>query len=418
MAQVVDTGLSAFAGATWSDNLGRGSGSPESGAYLDVGVVGHVGRDEGRLTGQFGTNLSYREYLDNQYDSEVVGRLSGDARYLVVPEWFQWVASDDFGQLRANATSPEGPNNRENFNYFQTGPDFMFPLGARTFLNVSGRWGTVNYETRDFDNNRLTGSVGLGHHLSETSQVSLNASYTQLEYVDSPPNTNYDFSSVYLSYSIQGARTRLSADGGYTEVKLDDSPLVAEKNRKANGLLAHLSITRDISPRSTLDLDLGTKFADAADLFRLDNINHFPDNNNDNGDALGSADPIKTDYAYLTWALNHEPTTYRLRGSWRQEAHEVDTTQDRDRYTVEFVVTRRANERLHLSGNVYYRKEDFSEIDTVTDDWGVALGAQWFFSQAFSMRGSISHREGSGDNSGRDYAENRISVRVYYSFRR
>ena len=77
------------------------------------------------------------------YDDEFLGGLDGTVYYRFIPERFAWSIEDNFAQIAVNGLAVDTPDNRQNLNYFTTGPDIILPLGARTALEVSGRYSDV-----------------------------------------------------------------------------------------------------------------------------------------------------------------------------------------------------------------------------------------------------------------------------------
>src|SRR5262249_31336022 len=155
----------------------------------------------------------------------VVGNLIGAARVKLVPEVLTWDLTDNFGQGTVDPFQALTPANREIINYVSTGPQAMLPLGAGTFLEASGSYGKVNYQTSPLDSNRYSGTVGLLHKLSPNSSVAFNIHDEKIDFQNDTLNTDYSSQEAYLRLDAKGARTTLSADVGYGRLQgLRDSP--------------------------------------------------------------------------------------------------------------------------------------------------------------------------------------------------
>jgi hypothetical protein len=94
---------------------------------------------------------------------------------------------DNYGQISNNRLVADNPDNRQDFNYLSTGPDITLPLGARNSIFVSGRWSDTYYEDADQDSTGIDASAAFIHALSEMSNVSLNGSWSQIEYDNNDP---------------------------------------------------------------------------------------------------------------------------------------------------------------------------------------------------------------------------------------
>ncbi len=70
-------------------------------------------------------DFSYLDYLQNAYDSQVIGRFDGLGQAALIPDRLTWVLQDDFGQAALDPYTPMTPTNLENVNYVSTGPDLV-----------------------------------------------------------------------------------------------------------------------------------------------------------------------------------------------------------------------------------------------------------------------------------------------------
>ena len=113
------------AGAEHTDNVARAPVDEES-ETVGVGRFNiAVDAVRPRLTANIGANLEYRDYVDEAFQSELVGGLDGFVSYAFVPERFIWVVTDNYGQIANQRTLADSPDNRQNVNYFSTGPDII-----------------------------------------------------------------------------------------------------------------------------------------------------------------------------------------------------------------------------------------------------------------------------------------------------
>jgi hypothetical protein len=144
----VDLGVELTAGYT--NNLLRQSDGdddvPASFGFTGnwVETTRHFSADvEGRVDGI--------KYFNDTWDDEVLGQIDGSLTWWAVPERFAWVVENVYGQVATNPFESISPANRENTNFFSTGPDWYMPFAERMRAYFGGRYGSVQYGTSDSD---------------------------------------------------------------------------------------------------------------------------------------------------------------------------------------------------------------------------------------------------------------------------
>jgi len=403
-----ETTFSVSAGATYTDNVGRVAANEESELIPEAGLTVALER-QGRLEAELDIDARYRSYADNTFDDELVGGLDGRLSYAFVPDRFLWVVEDNFGQSFIDPRDVETPDNRQNLNYFTTGPTVVLPLGARTDLTLSGRWSDVNYEESAFDNERLRGEIQLSRAMSDTSSLSLDLSTQQVEFDQPLVNSDYDLHTAALTYRASSARTTLAVSGGMTSLDMPGD--------SSDGPLLDVRVTREVGARSRLTLNAGTRFYDAAESFRRDR--EVLDIELGNEGVVPAGDAFQQDYVDLSWELTGNRTSLRLAADWRDEEREVASALDLERTGFGLVLSRRVGQRTDLS--VFGRRveEDFSASGVDFDEWFAGVGLDWSLSETLALSLRAERFDGNGDTTAgvgtRDYEENRYSLRFAYS---
>jgi hypothetical protein len=396
--------LAADVGLEHSDNVTRLATDEQSEsvglAHLALGY--DVARP--RLEGRIGADVSYRHYLDNTYDDDVLGGANALLNWSIVPERLLWWVEDNYGQVAADRRLPDTPANREDFNYFSTGPDLILPIGARTEVQVSGRWSAGYYGTSIQSSQNTEGRLGLARLLSESNSVSINASVENIEY-DEELLGKYRITEGYARFEGTGARTTLSLDAGYTEAEHGEDT--------SSGPLLRLELSREITSRTTFSLSGGTEFADTALAFRIsqDSAGVGPQNQ----DAIPATDAFRLTYAYLGLHTTRERTEYGITAYGHKEGHETTAELDRRRVGVGLNWTRQLSARMDLSVRGDYGKERFDVDDFTSDEWSAGAALGWRLTSNVSLRLSVDHFVGTGDGELRDYEENRAYVGVRYT---
>jgi hypothetical protein len=356
-------------------------------------------------------NFSYVDYLQNAFGNQFLGRFDGSAHVALIPERLTWVVQDDFGQSVLDPFTPTTPNNLENVNYFSTGPDLALRLGSTGFFNMSARYARTSYETSPFNSNRLQGSLGLGWLLSARSTVSLNADTERVLFADTAANTDFDRTNAFVRYTLQGARTEVSADLGATRV--------AQGDTSTTGALAKLQASRKLSSAATLRLSLGRDLTDASTSFSslqsgaIGVVGTAP--------AAVTSNSYTSDYASLEWQYARSRTKFGVSGRWEKDVYSGDPALDVTRGGVEFKAERNLTRSLtgELQGR-YYKTDYINEtaariLGTPNyDDELIAGVMTWRHGRGLEVKLRCEHdaRVTSADAFG--YKDNRVFLTVGY----
>jgi hypothetical protein len=409
------TTLTLDLGVDHTDNVARTSVDPESETIGTLGLGVAIDTKRPRLTAEVGANLEYQKYLDNTFDPEVIGGVDATLGFALIPDRFVWMLEDNYGQISNNRLVADNPDNRQDFNYLSTGPDITLPLGARNSIFVSGRWSDTYYEDADQDSTGIDASAAFIHALSEMSNVSLNGSWSQIEYDNNDPAfEDNEIREAFLRFDATGVKTALVVDVGYTETTRGD-------REPSDGWLGRLTVTRELTARTTLELNAGSEFQDSGQAFRLDQeaLGIQPGT----ADVLAIADVFRNNYVYLglTADLDRTAVTVNLHGS--QERYEEQDLFDRDIVGATFSVERALTPRFTLGVEGDYSKEEFVEQSVAGtgvgfDEWFVGLSMDWQLTSAWSLRATGFYYEGSGDGIARNYDETRAFVGVRYTLGR
>jgi hypothetical protein len=393
-------------GARYTDNVGRTDVDEESETVGIAGLRFNLDVDRRRLQGRAAADLRYQKYFDNTFDSEVVGGLNGLLSLAIVPDNFLWVVQDSYGQVANNRQVADNPDNRQDINYFSTGPDIKLPLGARTSLLLSGRWEDAYIEQTDQDNETVLASAALARELTTSTTVSLNYSTSEVDY-DEELFFDYKDEQAFLRLAVAGARTTMTVDVGGSRVEQQ------EIDAKQESVMARLALTRQVGARSEIRLTAGTTPSNTAQTFRRDQENGGVDVGPDG--ATASGDSFQADYGYLTFATDWERGGLTAVLSARSEDHEVFSEQNSDQYRGTITVTRDLTRSLSLNVRGTYLEEEFTETGFKFDQWGAGLGLRWELGRQISLQIRGDHFVGSSDDNTRDYTENRAYIGISYS---
>lgn len=405
-ASAADFAYQAEAGLGHSDNVTRSASVEESESIATAGLGLSLSQDSARLQADVLGNFAYYDYLDDTYDSEVLGNFAGNARYAFVPERFEWMASDNFGQVLNDPVQAATPDNRENINNFSTGPDAMLAFGSQTRLRLGGRYSLTTYERSALDSDTVSANLALIRLLSSASSGSVNFQTAKISYDDTAFDADYRQSEAFLRYDVSGARTFLAVDAGYTQLERDATA------DKEDGLLLRLDAARRLSSASTATLNAGREFANSATAFTAAQ-NTAPIGV---GTAPGrqTALPFTRDHASLGWSFARNRTGLSFGAGWERQSYEDVGNLDQTLYSGTMAAHRDMSQSTSLLLNVLYSHAKFDQIGGDYRDLEGGLTFRWRWSQSLSMNLSYEYYDRSSDAPAGDFNENRIWLTFAY----
>jgi hypothetical protein len=275
-------------------------------------------------------DFSDYDYLQGAYGNELIGRLDGLGKMALVPDRLTWVLQEDFGQSLLDPYAPQTPSNRQNINYVSTGPDLDLRLGGTGFFDVSVRYADAYYQTSPFDSNRLFGSLAWGVRLSPASSVSLNVDSERVLFDNTVVNTDFNLSNAYVRYTVQGARTQLTANLGATEVRAGPT--------STTGPLAQLGLTRTLSPSASLTLSAARQLTDPSTSFS--SIQGGAISQITSGPAVVTSAAYTGDSVSGVWTYQRNRTTIKLSGRWEKDSYQTAPVFNNTRGGGEFSIER------------------------------------------------------------------------------
>ncbi len=377
-------------------------------------------------------NFTDLDYLQNAYGNQLIGRFDGVGKVAIVPGQLTWVVQDDFGQAALDPFTPVTPNNMENINYVATGPDFSMRLGGVSFLQLSARYASVQYQTSPFNNNRGLGSVTVGRDVSAGAALSLNAEVERVMFENTVVNTDFDRTSEFGRYQLHGARTDFEGDLGATRIN--------QQGPSTTGPLAKLQLSRKLSSAAKLNLTAGRELTDASSSFSA-----LPSGAIGAGSLIGTAPVMPAEltsmnytrtYASAGWQYQRNRTTIGLSANWEKDRYsgqpQLDNTLSATGLTsasqlnntfsgVDLKIDRQLTRAFstQLLGGLY--KTDFpgTAIGSNTassnyHDWLLGGALTWRHGRGLEIRLRYAHNSYVVSAGGSGYSENQVFLTVGY----
>jgi len=360
-------------------------------------------------------DFSYLDYLQNAYNSQLLGRFDGVGNVAIVPDRLTWVVRDDFGQTVIDPYTAVTPNNLENINYVSTGPDLSMRLGGVNFINLSARYARAQYETSPYNSNRALGSVAVGRDVSAGASVSLNADFERVMFENTVVNTDFDRTSGFGRYELHGARTDFEGDLGATTIN--------QAGSSTNGALAKVLLSRKLSAAAKLTLTAGRELTDASTSFGTPQSGSI----GIIGGIIGTApaaltsDNYTSNYASIGWQYLRNRTMIALSARWEKDTYAGQPLLDVSRPGADFNIQRQLTRALsaQLLGRFYRTDYPNALVASTTasskyDDWLVGGALTWRHGRGLEIRLRYDHNSHVVSTGSSGYGENRVFLTIGY----
>ena len=394
------------AGIGQTDNVTRVESNPVDDTIASAGLRFSYDERSSRLEADVVGNVGYYEYLEDTYDSELLGNIAADLSAAIVSDTFYWKLSDNFGQVLNDPFTPATPDNREILNYLSTGPEAKFRLGTQMELELGARYAMADYEDSPLDSATVLFEGGLTRSISKGSEFGLFLRHQQLEYDDAPPGFDYDQSQAFLRYNALGSRTRVRIDVGVDEIDRE-----AARSTLSEPLF-RLEAERRMSNRSTVTLSGIRQFDSSGSAFASEQ----------SGDGISldtsasrqAFDPFLHEGLRLGWRYTGNRTDFGLGANWSQQTYENRRDFDQTLTSFSASLRRAFTPNLSMTLDISDGRSEFEVPGADYQDLTTGISLEWRMSRALVTRLSYSHGERDSDTVGGNYDENRIWLSIGY----
>ena len=271
-----------------------------SGSRLDVSAVG---------------NFSDTDYLEGAYSNQVLGRFDGLADLTLWEHHLKWLARDDYGNEQTDVLQSLTPTNLQRLNVFSTGPDLTLEPTLSTFVELEGLYSRSTWQDDPFNANTETGTATVGHQFSPAASISLVGQVQQQQFDNTTVNTNYQVREYYARYALKGTRTAVDLQGGLGQAN--------DTGRWTSSPIVRLSLSRNVSPFSTVSLAGGREYNNAVGSFA--SLGSGVTGGIPVGTAAQTTGNAIRTYGNLTWGFQRQRTSINLLGDWEKDAYDAQS---------------------------------------------------------------------------------------------
>lgn len=395
-------------GAGYSDNITRDPDITLDETIGGVGATVNVSMDETRFDLELSSNLDYLTYADDTFDSDLSGGVNASATFNLLDDRLQWYAIDNFGQRTIDPLAAPTPANREDVNFFSTGPSLQLPFGRRNQIGVEALYSVVNYEFRTQDNDKKEGRVWFGRDIRRDLQFSVNARRVETDFDDESFNSNFDVNDAFfrLTKPVNQGVFGYELDLGYSDLDFGSS-------ESKSGLLLRLEITKFVGNYTSVGLLAGTGYSDAATIFRFNQNTDFGEGGTQNIDGNGV--PFRNDYVELSTNYSFQRTNFNTRIGWQGQDYEGRTTRDRDVITASMGINRDLSRSIIAAATLSYANQQFDIPERDDRSLSAALEFGYRIGTTLVFSASVVHSKRSSNVATAEYSENRVLISVAYT---
>jgi hypothetical protein len=408
-AEAAEIGTELRAGLTRTDNVFLTNENEVEDDIFVAGVTLEYDEETNRTIIDLRGVADYFDYQDS-FEAEWVGGVDALLEYAFVPELFTWTILNNWGQRSIDPISAPVPENREDINFFSTGPDFRVPLGSKSFAALEGRYSIVTFESGDQDNDRVSAGLFAGRELGDVSSVAIGVTTESVEYENSDLFEDFDITEAIIRFEKESTRDLIGIDVGYTELELGE--------QAGDGYLIRADWTRISSRFYQFLFSGGSEYSSTGDVFRFTQSNATSVGSTIDANAIEA--PFRRDFFIARFTLDRNRTALYLEANWSQEDYEFapsDPAQlllDRELLGVRVGIDRQLTNRVSITAGLDARTAAYDSIEEDLDDLLIAVQVDYELSEGFGMFAGWVRTEREGNDPTLDYTENRYSIGFTY----
>ena len=227
----------------------------------------------------------------------------------------------------------------------------------------------------------------------------------RIEFDDAATATDFDQRQAFLRFSRAGASNTLSLDLGYNEVELTDG--------SADGPMAELEWTWQVSPNGVFALTAGARYSDQGNIFRV-NLLTAPDFR-DTTDNVVTNSPFLNNSFTAGYSLAQDRYSVSLETDWAQQDFKDGQDLDRDVYGADLSIRRDLSRKIFVSGRARLQRREFKYLDRSDDTYTYGANVGYRVSGGLTVSLDYLHTRRSSSLEVSGFEENRVFLQVAYT---
>lgn len=357
----------------------------------------------------------WSRYADAVFSDTPVYFFDAAALWTIVPRRFTWTFEGLRDQAVIDPMQPVTPDNLSQSTVVETGPDVSFGAGLGNTVELGARFGQLRYGAAQsmFDNDRVSGSARWSRAVNSATTLSLNyevqgIDFRQAGFHAGVVDSDYRVTHIYLRGTLESLPTRAEIDLGGTHLERGGG-------NDADTRLARLSLTRNITLRSSVGVSAGIELQDAGSVL----LAGVTDPAVSEPGAPSSRPTVTGDVflnEYQEAFLEYARTVWTAKASAFNRHLDFQLAANNDRTERGGEIEFTYGDDLATTTLFALQSESRHSVPARTHI-DRSVGAQWLYratrSLGLGLRGAIVKRESSDPSDG--FNDQYVSLNVYYS---
>jgi len=410
MASAGQLDYTLYTGIEHSNNINLTSSDPISENILKPGFSFNFVQQGSTLQVNALGNLEYEDYLNNHFGNQVLGQLSGQANWTIVPQRLDLVVEDYAGVEPVDQLASNAPNNQQQTNVLVLGPTLHFQLGE-TFRGQAELRYINSYASKvtQFNSSRGEAAFRVYKDLSATDQLSANVETERVDFNNSTGGPNYNRNEVFGRYVTKLAQFDADVSVGWSQLSFDHAG-------SDSSPLGRVSLGWRPNTSSSLVLTGAYQYADAAEemISQPGQVLTAQTGGISTGNAVIDSQVYLDRRLELTYSYRAERWSFSVAPLYEKLDYINDTTFNQTGRGGNASIDYRLRPTLILSGFATGERLTYQTLDRLdkTYRYGLDLSEQW--TPHWSWHVAVSRQLRTSDAVGQSYNENEIYFGVVF----
>lgn len=364
----------------------------------------------------FLANIEYKDYQDDLFEDEALISFLGASEIAITPRVFSWYIADALGYADNDTSLAVDTRDAERVNYFITGPQAKFTVGAEHELGANLYYTHHDREDEDGNYQRVKLSSFYDKFVSSRSNWGLTLDHTEMMFDESARRVDYSHSELrtYYAYNTKADSFDVSVGASYlqTDVSGADSDTTATMDVSWNHLFTR---------RAGVVLSAGYNLSDESVLSnaQLNESGEFA-TEDENGLFYETSAGISYYYKGVMTRMDIGVEGRAL--DYIEDAQtEAQFVNDHNTYLVFATVDRALSNRVTASLGVSAEQKDYTDEDFEEALYTVSAEAVYQLNRNLTLKAEAEYelgdgdvREGSGAFGEREYEEHIYSIGLHW----
>lgn len=350
------------------------------------------------ITTRFNLSADNQHYQNNSFPNETVFSSLLDMNGVLIKSHLNWIVRNIYEQVQTNADALNIPTNRENTNYFLTGPNFVFFQNDKDSLNALIEYSRLYTEESDADSSGYIVNAVYHRNITRTFAIGLAANYNSVNFDNEDINTNYNKTDLTVDFTKTMKLSEIRLVLGETSVKkvnaereLYDIFRMNFKSQLGKSTNAGLGFRRELGDFAGTLGSVGGAANVSGDTFVLEEGTVFVDK------QVGFS-RLNLGFIYTGYDYSNDVSDY-------------------DTSAINFIFTHGITTTVNLNFDLNYVDYEYTGVNRSDIEKIYIVGLRKTFRDAYDLALSVKHTNRGSTDPTFNYDETRITLGGNYYFR-